>query len=294
MESDRPCGLGERQGKKSLASISAGIYNLFKSSRRESRMKCKRCRATVPDDADRCPSCGQDLSSLRQLLSDFYSDEPLRPGERDLPPREPEVFAEEEEPPPSVSAEEPRDEIRIATGPYPDYNEKISLQNALAGEEPDRETEGASAWDQALRGGFWLRYTAMAVDALILLLLLAIFVVLGFLTLTLGASEGGEIPLLRQIRIILPVIIPLGLALMLAYFAFFHAIWGQTIGKMIFGLRVVRTDGQPLSFLRALARALGYILSAIPFFLGFLWVAFSPRKRSWHDALTDTMVTREQ
>jgi uncharacterized RDD family membrane protein YckC len=39
---------------------------------------------------------------------------------------------------------------------------------------------------------------------------------------------------------------------------------------------------------------LGYILSAIPFFLGFLWVAFSPRKRSWHDALTDTMVTREQ
>jgi uncharacterized RDD family membrane protein YckC len=266
-------------------------------------MKCKRCRATVPDDADRCPSCGQDLSSLRQLLSDFYSDEQLRSGERDLPPREPEVFAEEEEPPPSisaeepppsVSAEEPRDEIRIATGPYPDYNEKFSLQNALAGEELDEAAEGASAWDQALRGGFWLRFIAMAVDAVILLLLLAIFVVLGFLTLTLGASEGGEIPLLRQIRIILPVVLPLGLTLMLAYFTFFHATWGQTIGKMIFGLRVVRTDGQPLSFPRALARALGYILSAIPFFLGFLWVAFSPRKQSWHDALTDTMVTREQ
>jgi uncharacterized RDD family membrane protein YckC len=81
---------------------------------------------------------------------------------------------------------------------------------------------------------------------------------------------------------------------MLAYFSFFHATWGQTIGKMIFGLRVVRTDGQPLSFPRALARALGYILSAIPFFLGFLWVALTPGKRSWHDALTDTMVTREQ
>jgi uncharacterized RDD family membrane protein YckC len=137
---------------------------------------------------------------------------------------------------------------------------------------------------------------ALAADSIILLLLLAIFLVLGFLTLTMGATGTGsrEIPLLRQLRIVLPVILPLGLALMLAYFTFFHATWGQTIGKMIFGLRVIRTGGQPLSFSRALARALGYILSAIPIFLGFLWVAFNPDKRSWHDALTDTMVIREQ
>ena len=67
-------------------------------------MKCKRCRATVPDDAERCPSCGQDLSSLRQLLSDFYSDEPTRFGEGDAPPREPEVFPAEEEKPPDLLA----------------------------------------------------------------------------------------------------------------------------------------------------------------------------------------------
>ena len=265
-------------------------------------MKCKRCRATVPDDADRCPSCGQDLAPLRQLLSDFYSDEPVRSGEQDVPPREPEVFAAEEKKPPDLSVEEirpveePREEIRIVTGPYPDYDKKFSLQEALADEEPGEEDEGASSWDRALRGGFWLRYMALAADSVILLLLLAIFLVLGFLTLTMGATGTGsrEIPLLRQLRIVLPVILPLGLALMLAYFSFFHATWGQTIGKMIFGLRVVRIDGQPLSFPRALARALGYILSAIPFFLGFLWVALTPGKLSWHDALTDTMVTREQ
>ncbi len=263
-------------------------------------MKCKRCRAIVPDDADRCPSCGQDLSSLRELLSDFYNEEPTPSGERDVPPREPEVFAAEEEKPPDLSVEEPpsveepREEIRIVTGPYPDYDRKFSLQEALADEEPGQGDEGASSWDRALRGGFWLRYMALAADSIILLLLLAIFVVLGFLSLTMGATGGREIPLLRQLRIILPVILPLGLALMLAYFTFFHATWGQTIGKMIFGLRVVRTDGQPLSFSRALARALGYIVSAIPFFLGFLWVALTSGKRSWHDALTDTMVTREQ
>jgi len=257
-------------------------------------MKCKRCRAIVPDDAERCPSCGQDLSSLRQLLSGFYSEEPTRSGERDVPPREPEVFAAEDEKPSDLSAEEPREEIRIVTGPYPEYDKKFSLQEALAEEEPGKEGEGASTWDRALRGGFWLRYMALAADSVILLLLLGIFVVLGFLTLTMGATGSREIPLLRQLRIILPVILPLGLALMLAYFTFFHGTWGQTIGKMIFGLRVVRTDGQPLSFSRALARALGYALSAIPFFLGFLWVALSSSKRSWHDSLTDTMVTREQ
>jgi uncharacterized RDD family membrane protein YckC len=32
----------------------------------------------------------------------------------------------------------------------------------------------------------------------------------------------------------------------------------------------------------------------MPFFLGFFWVGFTPRKRSWHDAIAGTMVVREQ
>ncbi len=257
-------------------------------------MKCKRCRAYVADDADSCPHCGQDLTSLRQLLKDFYRDEPASPGELGPSPREPEVFpvAKIEEPP--VAAEEPRDEIRIVTGPHPDYSQNFSLQDALSEEEPAEEEKEKSGWDRALRGGFWLRSMAMAVDSIFLLLLMAIFVVLGFLTLTLGTTDGREIPFLRQALIILPVIFPMGLVLTLAYFTFFHGTWGQTIGKMIFGLRVVRTDGQPLSFSRALARTLGYFLSALPFSLGFLWVGLSSDKRAWHDTLTDTMVAREQ
>ena len=257
-------------------------------------MKCKRCRAMVPDDADRCPSCGQDLSSLRQLLSDFYSEEPAGNQEKDARPREPEVFPAADKETFQAPTEESREEIRIITGPYPDYDRKFPLQEALSEGEPEEEEGGTSAWDRALRGGFWLRSMALAADSLILLLLLGVFVVLGFLTLGLGAAGGREIPLLRQIRIVLPAVFPLGLALMLAYFTFFHGTWGQTIGKMIFGLRVVRADGQPLSFPRALGRAFGYFLSAIPFFLGFIWAGLSSGKRSWHDALTGTMVTREQ
>ena len=257
-------------------------------------MKCKRCRATVEDDADSCPHCGQDLTSLRQLLTDFYRDEPGPPREEVPGPREPEVFpvGEVEERP--VPAEEVRDEIRIVTGPHPDYDRGFSMQEGLSENEPGEEAKEKSAWDRALRGGFWLRSVAMAVDSLLLLLLMAIFVVLGFLTLTLGSTGGREVPFLRQALIVLTAVFPLGLVLPLAYFTFFHGTWGQTIGKMIFGLQVVRTDGRPLSYSRALARAFGYFLSALPLFLGFLWVGATADKRSWHDALADTMVTREQ
>ncbi len=253
-------------------------------------MKCKRCRSTVPDDIDTCPNCGQDLSSLRQLLKDFYDEDPVRIEGQDPPTPEPEVFPKADQKNITAGSED----IRIVTGPVPDYDHDFSSEEALPGEEPDEEEEETSAWDRALRGGFWLRSMAFATDQVILLFLLAIFVVLGFISLAMGASGGRAIPLLRQARIVLPVILPLALVLNLAYFTFFHGTWGQTVGKMIFGLRVVRPDGQPVTYSRALVRALGYFLSSIPFFLGFLWVGFTSSTRSWHDALADTIVVREQ
>ena len=253
-------------------------------------MKCKRCRVTVSDDLDTCPNCGQDLSSLRQLLKDFYDEDPVRVESHDPPTPEPEVFSKADAKNTTVGSED----IRIVMGPVPDYDHDFSLQEELSGEEPEEEEEKTSTWDRALRGGFWLRSLAFATDHVILLFLVAIFVVLGFVSLAMGPPGGREIPFLRQLRIVLPIALPLGLVLDLAYFTFFHGTWGQTIGKMIFGLRVVRTDGRPLTYLRALVRAFGYFLSSIPFFLGFLWVGFTSSKRSWHDVLTDTMVIREE
>ena len=257
-------------------------------------MKCKRCRAMVPDDAESCPSCGQDLSSLRALLKDFYKDEPIRPEEQELTLREPEVFPVKEDKPPRVPTEEVHEDIRIVTGPYPEYDQKSPFPDALLKEEAEEEEGKPSTWEQNLRGGFWLRSMALAMDSVILFLLVAIFMVLGFLSLSMGAPGERGISLFRQVWIVLPTTLPLGFVLTLSYFTFFHGTWGQTIGKMIFSLRVVRTAGQSLTFSRAFVRALGYCLSAFPFFLGFFWVGFTSSKRSWHDALADTMVIRER
>lgn len=253
-------------------------------------MKCKRCLTQVPDDVDICPNCGQDLTSLRELLKDFYGGEQNQSGDQGLQPSRPKSA-----PPPGSKEGPPKIEPRIILNAgQPAYSPEFSLSDAVPSEELLEEEEEAFICERSLKGGFWLRSMAFLVDFIILLFTLAIFAILGFLAAEMGGQGGREIFFLQQAGIILPIFLPMAIILVLTYFSFFHGAWGQTIGKMIFRLRVVKTDGQPLTFSRALARTFAYTLSAIPFFLGFFWVGFSSRKRSWHDAIAGTMVVREQ
>jgi uncharacterized RDD family membrane protein YckC len=79
------------------------------------------------------------------------------------------------------------------------------------------------------------------------------------------------------------------------WLAYHVAMWTwnrSTIGGLAFGLQLVRADGRPLNFAVALVRALAGILSAVPFFLGFFWVAWDAEKQSWHDKIAGTIIVR--
>lgn len=68
---------------------------------------------------------------------------------------------------------------------------------------------------------------------------------------------------------------------------------GQTVGKMILALRVVSADGRPLSWRRMLGRGtVGYVLSAAPLGLGFIWAWWDPEHQGWHDKIFSTYVVR--
>jgi uncharacterized RDD family membrane protein YckC len=56
------------------------------------------------------------------------------------------------------------------------------------------------------------------------------------------------------------------------------------------GLRVVTINGKRLSLLRAILRLIGYLLSALPLYLGFLWTLVDDRRQGWHDKLAGTCV----
>jgi len=64
---------------------------------------------------------------------------------------------------------------------------------------------------------------------------------------------------------------------------------GQTLGKQLVGLRVVRArDGQPLTFAHALGRFLARIADV--YSVGLLWAAVDPYGRTFHDHLASTVV----
>ena len=82
----------------------------------------------------------------------------------------------------------------------------------------------------------------------------------------------------------------LGLLLYVAYDVVFRVLAGQTLAMRFLGLRVVRTDGSRLGWGRAIIREIGYLISAIFLFLGFLWILVDNRRQGWHDKLAGTLV----
>ena len=74
------------------------------------------------------------------------------------------------------------------------------------------------------------------------------------------------------------------------YFSLLVSASGQTIGKYLMGIRIVRVDGQRMTLGLSFVRFLGYFVSALPLMTGFLVVLVDPRRRALHDRLAGTCV----
>jgi uncharacterized RDD family membrane protein YckC len=66
-----------------------------------------------------------------------------------------------------------------------------------------------------------------------------------------------------------------------------------TLGKMAIGARIVdATTGEAPTTRQDFIRYFGYLASLLPLGLGYLWIAFDPRKQGFHDKLANTVVVR--
>ena len=84
-----------------------------------------------------------------------------------------------------------------------------------------------------------------------------------------------------------------GILLALAvYGAVLWKLRGATVGGIVCGLQVVRSDGRAMDWATVVVRALACFLSLAPLGLGFLWAAFDPDKQTWHDKIAGTVVIR--
>lgn len=67
---------------------------------------------------------------------------------------------------------------------------------------------------------------------------------------------------------------------------------GQTPGKRIMNIRIVRVSGEPLDYAAVLVRYIGYYINTFVFGIGWLWALFNDKSQGWHDLLAGTYVVR--
>ena len=80
-----------------------------------------------------------------------------------------------------------------------------------------------------------------------------------------------------------------------SYFVLLEWLWqGQTVGKRLYGLRVIRDDGAPAGFVAVLVRNVIRIVDFLPLFygLGLLMIIFTSRSQRLGDLAAGTYVVR--
>lgn len=80
--------------------------------------------------------------------------------------------------------------------------------------------------------------------------------------------------------------------LLVSYHIAFWTWQGTTLGGIIVGLRVVRTDGGPLRFVDGLVRGLSSMFSIAVLGLGCFWMLQDPDHQTWHDKIAGTYVLK--
>jgi uncharacterized RDD family membrane protein YckC len=128
--------------------------------------------------------------------------------------------------------------------------------------------------------GFLARLGAFALDYLGLMAFAVPVVTLG--DAAFQDSEGNLIGLLT-------------LGVVIAYAVVYSTMTahGGSIGHRVAGIRIVDArTGAPIGAWRAFGRRLLSYLSYMACFLGFIWMTWEGRRRTWHDMMTSTVVVR--
>lgn len=79
----------------------------------------------------------------------------------------------------------------------------------------------------------------------------------------------------------------------IAYVIGFWQAWnGQTPGKRVMGVRIVKADGSAFGLVPSILRYVGYFVSAIALGIGYIWILFDKDKQGWHDKIAGTYVVQ--
>jgi len=149
----------------------------------------------------------------------------------------------------------------------------------------DRETEQQARELVVQYVGFWARVGATLIDTVIMILITIppIYLIYGS-----DYFYHSSTQLAGPADFIISYVLPAVLVIL------FWRYRSATPGKMFIHARIVNAKTlQPPSTGQLIGRYFAYYVSIIPLMLGFIWVAFDPRKQGFHDKLAGTLVIRD-
>jgi uncharacterized RDD family membrane protein YckC/ribosomal protein L40E len=153
--------------------------------------------------------------------------------------------------------------------------------------------------NQIRYAGFWVRFVAYIIDAIVLGTVTSIVTVPLFIhylgqfsdySWLSSAASGGTLP--SGFWIFYGWYFLASFLIETIYFTVAIGKWGRTLGKMALRIKVVKPDGSRVSYWRAFGRGLAYYLNQFTLGFSFLIIAFTSKKRGLHDYIADTVVIK--
>jgi uncharacterized RDD family membrane protein YckC len=160
-----------------------------------------------------------------------------------------------------------------------------------------------AAWQTSARppvayAGFWLRFVAFIIDAIVLHFVFTIVTLPFIASMGMRGIMRGHMPmspeeLIPLMRGLFHIFLIRTVLNWLYYALLESSAWQATLGKKALGLEVTDMQGVRISFGRATGRFFAKIISSIILCIGFIMIGFTEKKQGLHDMIAGTLVIRK-
>jgi uncharacterized RDD family membrane protein YckC len=161
-----------------------------------------------------------------------------------------------------------------------------------AGQQSPYQTPGhagpAMVSDYAF-AGFWKRFIAYIIDAILFGFLFGVVaVLLGGTIITANPNDAGSVFAVFGFYLFY-------IPCWWLYFALMESSNAQgTVGKIAMGIKVTNINGQPLGFGHATGRHFAALVTQFTITIGYLLAGFTARKQALHDLIAGTLVVNKR
>ena len=165
---------------------------------------------------------------------------------------------------------------------------------------PDYGYTQANYGGQPEYAGFWLRFVAYIIDAILINIVTSIInsaLGVNMFAALISNPDASPEESMEMLTTMLPSVMQasaIAMVITFLYFAYMESSKHQgTLGKIALGLKVTDMNGQKIDFVKALTRNIAKILSAILLLIGYIMAGFTEKKQALHDVLTGCLVVKK-